>query len=299
MATKKKSTNTSKKTAAVKKVKSRSESTRKSAVKKAATAKKATKKAATPKKAVTEKKATVKKKAASHPAKDKKSNPKKATVKKSTTSEKKSVNTSKAKSSARQTTTASKTKPAAKPVKKATKTEEKAAHTAAKAAKQKASSSGSNGKSASSSRSATGKPKFVYKPEPSILDIPKEQPRKRYSDNELQEFKALIQGKLEAAHKELAYLQGLITRKDEAGTDDTENKYMGVEDGGGTMEREQLSQLASRQIQFIDKLEKALQRIENKTYGICRETGKLIDKARLRAVPHATLSIEAKLAKRR
>lgn len=153
----------------------------------------------------------------------------------------------------------------------------------------------------SGSAKSTGKPKFIYKPEPSILDTPIENngPRKRYSDNELQEFKDLIQRKLESARKELIYLQGLITRKDEAGTDDTENKYMGVEDGGGTMEREQLSQLASRQIQYIDHLEKALVRIENKTYGICRVTGKLIDKARLRAVPHATLSIEAKLSNKR
>ncbi|WP_344974728.1 TraR/DksA family transcriptional regulator [Compostibacter hankyongensis] len=117
---------------------------------------------------------------------------------------------------------------------------------------------------------------------------------KRYSDNELQEFRTIIQQKLETARKELAYLQGLITRKDEAGTDDTENKYMSMEDGSGTLEREQLNQMASRQIQFIDHLEKALMRIENKTYGICRVTGKLIEKARLRAVPHATLSIEAK-----
>ena len=71
-------------------------------------------------------------------------------------------------------------------------------------------------------------------------------------------------------------------------------RYMTMEDGSVSMEREQLSQMASRQIQFIDHLEKAMMRIENKTYGICRVTGKLIDKARLRAVPHATLSIEAK-----
>ena len=116
----------------------------------------------------------------------------------------------------------------------------------------------------------------------------------RYSDEELNEFKELISGRLEAARKELVYLQGLITRKDEAGTEDTENRYMNMEDGSGAMEREQLAQLASRQIQFINHLEKALIRIENKTYGICRVTGKLIDKARLRAVPHATLSIEAK-----
>ncbi len=100
--------------------------------------------------------------------------------------------------------------------------------------------------------------------------------------------------RLDAARKELHYLQGLITRKDEAGTEDTENHFMNMEDGSGAMEREQLAQLASRQIQFMNHLEKALVRIENKTYGVCRVTGKLIDKARLRAVPHATLSIEAK-----
>ncbi|WP_240619143.1 TraR/DksA C4-type zinc finger protein [Chitinophaga costaii] len=141
----------------------------------------------------------------------------------------------------------------------------------------------------------------AYQPEftKSILDQPETPvgPVYRYSDAELQEFKELIQKKLEAARKELVYLQGLITRKDEAGTDDTENKYMSMEDGGGSQEREQLNQMASRQIQYADHLEKAMMRIENKTYGVCRVTGKLIDKNRLRAVPHATLSIEAKLAK--
>jgi RNA polymerase-binding transcription factor DksA len=78
------------------------------------------------------------------------------------------------------------------------------------------------------------------------------------------------------------------------GGDESDNRYMTMEDGSISMEREQLSQMASRQITFIDHLEKAIMRIENKTYGICRVTGKLIDKARLRAVPHATLSIEAK-----
>ncbi|OJU27973.1 MAG: molecular chaperone DnaK [Sphingobacteriales bacterium 41-5] len=115
----------------------------------------------------------------------------------------------------------------------------------------------------------------------------------RYSDTELQEFKDIILKKLDAAKKELAYLQGLITRRDEGGDLD-EGRYMTMEDGSVSMEREQLSQLASRQITFIDHLEKAIVRVENKTYGICRVTGKLIEKARLRAVPHATLSMEAK-----
>ena len=121
------------------------------------------------------------------------------------------------------------------------------------------------------------------------------EPLVRYSDADLAEFRSLIAKKLEAAKKELAYLQGLITRKDDMGGDETDNRYMTMEDGSMSMEREQLSQMASRQITYIDHLEKALIRIENKTYGICRVTGKLIDKARLRAVPHATLSLEAKL----
>lgn len=138
-----------------------------------------------------------------------------------------------------------------------------------------------------------------YEPEftKSVLDTSTPQeptgPSMRYSDAELQEFRDLINRKLETAKKELAYLQGLITRKDESGDLD-EGRYMTMEDGSMSMEREQLSQMASRQIQFIDHLEKAVMRIENKTYGVCRVTGKLIDKARLRAVPHATLSIEAK-----
>lgn len=131
----------------------------------------------------------------------------------------------------------------------------------------------------------------------SILDAqvaaPQTGPTMRYSDSDLAEFREIIQKKLDAAKKELAYLQGLITRKDEGGDMD-EARYMTMEDGSVSMEREQLSQMASRQITFIDHLEKAMMRIENKTYGICRVTGKLIDKARLRAVPHATLSIEAK-----
>ncbi|MEO5681872.1 MAG: TraR/DksA C4-type zinc finger protein [Chitinophagaceae bacterium] len=145
------------------------------------------------------------------------------------------------------------------------------------------------------------KTKTVRKYQPdftkSVLDQPTEQssgPTMRYSDAELTEFREIITKKLDAAKKELAYLQGLITRKDEMGGDNDDGRYMTMEDGGMSMEREQLSQMASRQISFIDHLEKAMMRIENKTYGICRVTGKLIDKARLRAVPHATLSIEAK-----
>lgn len=146
----------------------------------------------------------------------------------------------------------------------------------------------------------TVKSSVPYQPGYTPLDQRKDtnksnEPLVRYSDAELAEFRELINKKIEAAKKELAYLQGLITRKDEMGGDETDNRYMTMEDGGMSMEREQLSQMASRQIQYIDHLEKAIIRIENKTYGICRVTGKLIDKARLRAVPHATLSLEAKL----
>jgi len=137
-----------------------------------------------------------------------------------------------------------------------------------------------------------------YEPEftKSVLDTPMYEhsgPSMRYSDTDLAEFREIISKKLDVAKKELAYLQGLITRRDEGGDID-EARYMTMEDGSVSMEREQLSQMASRQITFIDHLEKAMMRIENKTYGICRVTGKLIEKARLRAVPHATLSIEAK-----
>ena len=140
-----------------------------------------------------------------------------------------------------------------------------------------------------------------YEPEfmKSVLDAKVEPivlagPTQRYSDVELSEFRELIQNKLNAAKQELAYLNGLITRKDSMSGEDSDTRYMTMEDGSLSMEREQLSQMASRQIDFIEKLEKAMMRIENKTYGICRVTGKLIDKARLRAVPHATLSMEAK-----
>lgn len=119
--------------------------------------------------------------------------------------------------------------------------------------------------------------------------------KSRYSDAELQEFKELITDKLENSRNELKYLQEQINRSGDMG-DDSDTRFSGLEDGSATMEREYLNQMASRQIQYIQHLEKALVRIENKTYGICRDTGKLISAERLRAVPHATLSIEAKKA---
>jgi DnaK suppressor protein len=117
----------------------------------------------------------------------------------------------------------------------------------------------------------------------------------RYSDTELQEFKELILDKLNAAKEELTLLTQSLSNPNVNGTDDTAGTYKTLEDGSATLEKEQINQLASRQKKFIESLEAALMRIENKTYGICRETGKLIQKERLRAVPHATLSMEAKL----
>ncbi|WP_400262397.1 TraR/DksA family transcriptional regulator [Sphingobacterium sp. SG20118] len=116
----------------------------------------------------------------------------------------------------------------------------------------------------------------------------------RYSDSELQEFKSIILEKLRIAKEELASLTASLNNSDANGTDDTAGTYKTLEDGSATLEKEQTNQLAARQRKFIDNLEAALIRIENQTYGICRETGKLIQKERLKAVPHTTLSIEAK-----
>lgn len=117
----------------------------------------------------------------------------------------------------------------------------------------------------------------------------------RYSDSELKEFKDIIYEKLRVAKEELASLTQSLSNPNLNGTDDTAGTYKTLEDGSATLEKEQINQLAARQKKFIENLEAALVRIENKTYGVCRETGKLIPKERLRAVPHATLSMEAKM----
>lgn len=122
-----------------------------------------------------------------------------------------------------------------------------------------------------------------------------ENEKTRYSDSELQEFKALILDKIRIAKEELNSLAASLSNPNSNGTDDTAGTYKTLEDGSATLEKEQINQLAARQKKFIEQLEAALVRIENKTYGICRETGKLIQKERLRAVPHTTLSMEAKL----
>lgn len=118
--------------------------------------------------------------------------------------------------------------------------------------------------------------------------------RTRYSDADLQEFKAIIQQKIEKAEKDLALLRESFINDQNNGTDDTSPTFKAFEEGAETLSKEQNAILAGRQEKFIHDLKHALIRIENKTYGICRVTGKLIDKERLKAVPHATLSIEAK-----
>ncbi len=116
----------------------------------------------------------------------------------------------------------------------------------------------------------------------------------RYSDAELAEFKELILGKLEAARRDYEALKASLTNMDGNDTSDTSPTFKVLEEGAATMSKEEAGRLAQRQMKFIQHLQAALIRIENKSYGICRETGKLIPKERLRAVPHATLSIDAK-----
>jgi RNA polymerase-binding transcription factor DksA len=117
----------------------------------------------------------------------------------------------------------------------------------------------------------------------------------KYTDKELAEFEKLILKKRENAQKELDFIKESLLRSNLSGTDSNTGALKTLEDGADTMEKESLSQLAGRQQKFISNLEKALIRIKNGTYGICKDSGKLIDKKRLRAVPHATQSIEAKL----
>lgn len=118
---------------------------------------------------------------------------------------------------------------------------------------------------------------------------------KRYSDKELEEFRVLIEEKLTRAKEQLAYYRQQLSSQ----SDNADAKVRGLDDGIGTAEKEQLTNLAVRQQKLIQHLENALFRIQNKVYGICRETGELISKERLRAVPHATLSIQAKQGQRR
>lgn len=116
----------------------------------------------------------------------------------------------------------------------------------------------------------------------------------RYTDAELEEFRAIINSKLEKAQNDYEMLRNGLTNLDGNDVMDTSPTFKVLEEGAATLSKEESGRLAQRQMKFIHHLQAALVRIENKTYGICRETGKLIPKERLRAVPHATLSIEAK-----
>ena len=117
----------------------------------------------------------------------------------------------------------------------------------------------------------------------------------RYTDEELEEFKEIIMKKLDKAKHDYEMLKAAINHSDGNDTDDTSPTFKVLEEGAAVYSKEQAGRLAQRQEKFIQHLESALIRIQNKTYGVCRETGKLISKERLRAVPHATLSIDAKM----
>ena len=116
----------------------------------------------------------------------------------------------------------------------------------------------------------------------------------RYSDSDLNEFKEIILHKLKEANIDYDLLKDSLSHASDNGTDDTAHAFKMMEEGSETLSREETAQLAARQEKFIQSLKNALLRIENKTYGVCRVTGKLIQKERLKLVPHATLSIEAK-----
>ena len=121
--------------------------------------------------------------------------------------------------------------------------------------------------------------------------------KNRYSDEELMEFKKIILDKLEKAQEDYTMYKNSITQSDGNDISDTSPTFKVLEEGAATLSKEEAGKLAQRQLKFIQHLPAALIRIENKTYGVCRETGKLIAKERLRAVPHATLSIDAKQGK--
>ena len=140
---------------------------------------------------------------------------------------------------------------------------------------------------------------MTTKPNVEPISTADEQPQEklRYSDKELQEFKALILEKLEKARRDYELLLSSVTNTGSNDTEDTAPTFNVLEEGASALSKEEAGQLALRQQKFITSLEAALIRIENKSYGICRETGKLIPKERLLSVPHATLSIEAKANK--
>ncbi len=148
-------------------------------------------------------------------------------------------------------------------------------------------------------KAVTNKTREIVKKPAILIDkspiFPTSSEKIRYSDKELQEFKVIILNKLEAAKHDLILLTEAFTTKNDNDTNDTSPTFKVLEEGSNVLSKEENSQLAARQQKFIRDLESALLRIENKTYGICRITGKLIPKERLLIVPHATMSIEAKL----
>tara|TARA_Y100000389_G_scaffold202803_1_gene249270 strand:- start:3716 stop:4096 length:381 start_codon:yes stop_codon:yes gene_type:complete len=125
-----------------------------------------------------------------------------------------------------------------------------------------------------------------------------ENKKMRYSDKELEEFRVLIQSKIDKAEEDLHILREQFTNNMDNGTEDTAPSFKSFEEGSETMSKEANAQLASRQEKFLRDLRAALTRISNKTYGICKVTGKLVEKDRLKLVPHATMSMEAKLKQR-
>ncbi len=123
--------------------------------------------------------------------------------------------------------------------------------------------------------------------------------KKRYSEDDLKEFEVLIGQKLEATRSELNYIKETLSKRNDSGTDITAGNSKAMEDGADSSERENLSQLAARLQKFMQQLEGAMVRIRNGTYGVCKDTGRLIPKERLRAVPHTQQTIEAKLRQSR
>lgn len=121
------------------------------------------------------------------------------------------------------------------------------------------------------------------------------QEKNRYSEEDLQEFAVLISLKLDDTRRELNYIKESLSKRNDSGTDNTSGNSKALEDGADTSERESLSQLAARLQRFTQQLDAAMVRIKNGTYGVCKDTGKLIPKERLRAVPHTQQTIEAKL----
>lgn len=206
---------------------------------------------------------------------------------------------------------AKKAAPAKKPAPKKAAVKPKAKPAAKKAAPKKAAAPAKAKPVAKKPAAAPAKPAPAKPVAKSLPPAPKaaapvakgkaapEDNRSRYSDAELKEFRELINKKLDEATRDYELLKNTLSHKDDHGTDDTSPTFKLLEDGSDVLSKEETAHLAARQEKYIQNLKNALIRIENKTYGICRVTGKLIPKERLRSVPHATLSIDAKLGQNR